>query len=473
MAVTNPRSTHSTQQAAELLGRVERLPLCRFHRRIVGTLGAGTFFDAFDIVSIGTVLSAISATYGLTSGEAGLLVSAGFLGQAVGAIGFGLVSERMGRRQVFLASLVVMGVFALVSALSWSSDSLGIIRLVQGFGLGAEAPVASAMLGEFVAAKQRGRVTVLYKLASPVGNLAASLTAAVLLASVAREDAWRLLFAIGGAPLLVALIAWRTLPESPRVLLRRGRLDEAEAVVGAMEASAAVTPDEPPAEDHAAAGASAIEPDVRSTRLGELFSAEYRRRTLMAWALWFTVFFVLLGGTVWMPSLYVKTAHVSPSTASLLSGAITLASIFLIIVVGSTVDRVGRRRWFLTGYTISLVGALLAGLLAATGHLHSWPALLLAGGIMMLGVSSIDPLVYAYTAEIYPTRMRSWGTLSASSLRGFAAVAAPTVIGRILESGAGVAGVFALFAACLVIGLAIQSRWGIETRQTTLEQLSR
>ncbi|MFF5497827.1 MFS transporter [Streptomyces aquilus] len=437
----------------------------------MGTLGAGTFFDAFDIVSIGAVLSAVSTTYGLTSSEAGLLVSAGFLGQAVGAIGFGLVSERIGRRPIFLSSLVVMGVFALVSAFSWSSDSLGVIRLIQGFGLGAEAPVASAMLGEFVAARWRGRVTVLYKLASPLGNLVTSLTAALLLAVFAPENAWRVLFAIGATPLLVALIAWRTLPESPRVLIRRGKLAQAEAVVASMERAAAVLPGETPETDAGAAGAP--QPDLRSTKLAELFSPEYRRRTLMAWVLWFTVFYVLLGATSWMPSLYIRTAGVSASTASLLSGVVTLASISVILLVGRSVDRVGRRRWFLTGYLISLVGALLAVALAATGTLDTWPALLAAGGIMLVGVSGIDPLVYAYTAEIYPTRMRAWGVMSASSLRGFGAVAAPTVTGWILDSGAGVAGVFILFSACLVIGLAVHVRFGIETRQTSLEELSK
>ncbi|MBW8795358.1 MAG: MFS transporter [Streptomyces sp.] len=91
-----------------------------------------TFFDALDSVSIGTVLAALSATYGLTSSQAGLLISAGFLGQAIGAIGFGMVSERLGRRPVFLASLVVIGAFALAYALSWNSGSLAAFRFAQG-----------------------------------------------------------------------------------------------------------------------------------------------------------------------------------------------------------------------------------------------------------------------------------------------------------------------------------------------------
>jgi MFS transporter, putative metabolite:H+ symporter len=469
MAVTDAQNAQQARQADRLIQRMDQIPVSRFHARVVGTLGAGTFFDAFDIVSIAAVLSAISATYGLSPSKAGLLVSAGFLGQAVGALGFGLVSERLGRRRVFLVALVVMGLFALISAASWSSTSLGAIRLVQGFGLGAEVPVASALLGEFVAARQRGRVTVLYKLASPLGNLATSLTAAAVLASTSPENAWRLLFAIGGAPLLIALIAWRLLPESPRVLIRQGRFAEAERIVGVMEAAADASV-AAPTPGSSAAPTSVPSADMASTRHAELLSPQYRRRTLTAWVLWFTVFFTLLGGIAWMPSLYVKRVGVSPAMASLLSGAVTLASIALIIVVGATVDRVGRRRWFLTGYAISLIGALLAVILALTGNLHTWSALMVSGGLMLLGVGAADPLVYAYTAEIYPTRMRSWGTLSASSWRGFAAVLAPTVIGALVNHG--IAVVFGLFAAILLIGLIVTSVFGIETKQVSLEELA-
>lgn len=471
MAVTDAQRVEQTLQAAQLIKRMDRVPVSRYHARVVGTLGAGTFFDAFDIVSIATVLSAVSTTYGLSSSQAGLLVSAGFLGQAVGAIGFGLVSERLGRRRVFLSALVVMGVFALVSAASWSSTSLGSIRLIQGFGLGAEVPVASALLGEFVSARQRGRVTVLYKLASPLGNLATSLTAAALLASFSGETAWRLLFAIGGAPLLLALVAWRLLPESPRVLIRQGRLTEAERIVTAMEEAAGTAAAPAPGGDAAVPPDAEPDADLARTRHTELLSPRYRGRTLTVWVLWFTVFFTLLGATAWMPSLYVKRAGVSPSTASLLSGAVTLASIVLIIVVGATVDRVGRRRWFLIGYVIALAGALLAAVLGFTGHLHTWPMLLAGGGLMLLGVSTIDPLVYAYTAEIYPTRMRSWGALSASSWRGFAAVLAPSIIGALVDHG--IAAVFVLFTAVLLVGLVVTAVCVLETKQTTLEELSR
>ena len=211
--------------------------------------------------------------------------------------------------------------------------------------------------------------------------------------------------------------------------------------------------------------------DFLPTRHLELLSPRYLRRTLTAWVLWFTVYFTLLGGTSWMPSIYVKKAHVTASTASLLNGAVTLAAIVLIIVAGATVDRVGRRRWFIIGFTISLIGVIVALILGANGNLHTWPTLLVGGGLMLLGVSAIDPLVYAYTAEIYPTRMRSWGTLSASSWRGIAVVIAPTIIGALVEHG--IVSVFALFGGVLVVGGVVTTAFCIETSRVPLEELSR
>jgi putative MFS transporter len=462
--MTTPEARLTAADADRLIARIERVPVSRFHWRVAGTLGAGTFFDAFDIVAIGVVLTAISATFHLNAAQAGWLISAGFLGQGVGAIGFGLMSERWGRRRVFLCSLVIIGVFAALSVAAWSGISLGALRFLQGLGLGAEVPVASALLSELVAGPRRGRVAVLYKLSSPLGNLATSLTAAALLAAATPETAWRLLFALGAAPLVIAAVAVFVIPESPRYLVRRGRLAEAERIVRTMEESATgalgpVTTAPAPA-------------DLGRTRFTELFSGAYRHRTALVWTLWFTTFFTLLGATTWLPSQYVRIGHVSPSRASLLAGSVTIGAIVLIAGIAALVDRAGRKRLLLTGYVVSMLGAALGVVCWLTGRLDGWLPLYLAGALVLLGVSAIDPLVYAYTAELFPTRMRSWATMSASAWRAVAAVVAPVVIGQLLQAGLGIGVVFGLFGVVLLAGLLVLSRWGVETKQAQLERLS-
>lgn len=464
--MTVPESTgrRTATEADRLVARIERVPVSRFHVRVAATLGAGTFFDAFDIVAIGVVLTAIAGTFHLNPAQAGWLVSAGFLGQGVGAIGFGAVSERFGRRPIFLAALAVIGLFAALSATAWNGFSLGALRFLQGLGLGAEVPVASALLAELVAGPRRGRVAVLYKLASPLGNLATSVVAAGLLASADPETAWRLLFALGAAPLAVLAVALFVLPESPRYLVRRGRLREAEEIVRKMEASAPGPLAEP---DPAPAPA-----DLGRTRFGELFFGGYRRRTLMIWATWFSAYFALLGGTTWLPSQYVKVGRVSPATASLLNGAVTVAAIALVAVVAALVDRLGRRILLIAGYAVSITGAGLGVVFWLTGSINGWVPLFAAGALLLLGVSAVDPLIYAYTSELFPTRMRSWATMSASAWRAVAAVVAPVVVGLLLQAGFGAGTIFVLFGLILLGGLLAQIGWGIETKQVQLEKLS-
>jgi putative MFS transporter len=144
-----------TAEAAQLLARVERIPLTRFHLRIASILGVSTFFDSFDALILSVALTAVLASLGAPMSVAGVLIAAGFVGQIIGAIAFGVVSERFGRKVAFVGASALFGALAIASALAWNLESLMTFRLLQGIGLGAEVPVAAAMFNEFVRAKAR------------------------------------------------------------------------------------------------------------------------------------------------------------------------------------------------------------------------------------------------------------------------------------------------------------------------------
>jgi len=181
-----------------LLGRVEQVPLNRFHFRVAGMLGVGTFFDSFDGLILAVALTATLQALGAPMSVAGVLIAAGYLGQIIGAIGFGFVSERYGRKIAFVVSSGIFGLLSLVAVFAWNVESLMIIRLLQGIGLGAEVPVAAAMFNEFVRAKARGRIVMIYESLFGWGILAASLVGGLLLAVFPPHNAWRYLFLIGG-----------------------------------------------------------------------------------------------------------------------------------------------------------------------------------------------------------------------------------------------------------------------------------
>ncbi|WP_219412418.1 MFS transporter [Pseudonocardia nigra] len=454
---------------AALLDRVERIPLTRFHLRIASILGVGTFFDSFDALVLSVALTAILSSLGAPLSVAGLLIAAGFVGQIIGAVAFGVVSERAGRKVAFVAASALFGALSVVSAFAWSAESLMVFRLLQGIGLGAEVPVAAAMFNEFVRAKARGRIVLIYESLFVWGILGATLVGAVFLSVFPPDDAWRYLFVLGGVPVLTAVWAWFRLPESPRHLVHRGDLAQAESVIAEMEASARRGGHV--LEDPAAAVPRAVVAEP-PTRFGELFSPAYRTRTLALWCIWFTTFLPLGGFTSWMPALLSRVGGLPPAVASLLTGGIVVGNLVVLYIAASSLDRRGRRFWFTAGYGLALLGsvggAVAIGLLGWNG----WVVLFVAGALVLFGVNINAPLVYLYTAELYPTRMRAWATMVGSTMRNLASVIAPITIGLLLGATTGVLWSFVLATVVLLVGLAVLLRFGVETKQRALEELA-
>jgi putative MFS transporter len=463
-----PADDRATEGAA-LLGRMERVPLTRFHLRIASILGVGTFFDSFDTLAIAVTMAAILGTFGVGLETAGFLIAAGYVGQIVGAIGFGFVSERFGRKAAFIASSALFGVLSLVAAFAWSVESLLVFRLIQGIGLGAEVPVAAAMFNEFVRARARGRIVLIYESLFIWGILAASLVGGLLLAAFPPHDAWRYLFAIGAVPAVAAIWAYFRLPESPRHLVHKGDLETARATIEEMEASPRIGKPVPTGDDVAVPVAAVAEP---RTRFGELFAPNYRQRTAMLWCTWFTTYFALWGLTTFLPTLLVR-AGVSQSHASLLSAAVTIGDMIVVYLAAATLDRLGRRFWFTAGYVLALIGAAFGVIAIGLAGASGWVVLFIASATLLVGVNINAPLIYIYTAELYPTRMRAWATMVGSTLRSGSAVIAPIVLGLLVGRAGGIAWMFALFAAVLAVGLVVFLRHGIETKQRTLEELAR
>src|ERR1019366_5689800 len=147
-----------SRMADEIVARLERIPVGRFQLRLASMLGVGTFFDAFDALAIGVALTVILPSLHISFVNAGLLISAGYVGQFFGALIFGYLAERYGRKPAWIASTLIFSLFALAAALSWSFNSLLLARVLGGIGLGGEVPIAGALFNEYVRSKHRGLV---------------------------------------------------------------------------------------------------------------------------------------------------------------------------------------------------------------------------------------------------------------------------------------------------------------------------
>jgi len=280
------------------------------------------------------------------------------------------------------------------------------------------------------------------------------------------ELGWRALFGLAGLAFPFGIAIHWLLPESPRWLATQGRLPEADAIVRRLEGAARARG--LPLANHGPSVAF----DGRRTRLSEVFAGEYRARTLLVWSLFFTIYFVQYGLNAWLPTLYVKVGGLAPQIALMLAvinGCVTLAAALLF---GLTVDRIGRKRWFALGFSLSSIGVLWGIIALAVFRITAWPVLFSAAVLMTAGTGVNAGSIYLYAPELFPTRMRSWATSTGSAAGRLGSIVAPTIIGAVLQARLGMVGVFAVLGIMCAAGLIIIVSAGIETKRRSLEELA-
>lgn len=444
---------------AELIARIERLPISRRLATIRVIVGAATFFDAYTVLAIAFAMPALVAQWNLTPAQVGLIISAGYLGQLVGAVVFGWLAERVGRLPVLLVTIVLFVSMDLFCLFAWSGTSMMAFRFVQGLGTGGEVPVASAYINEFIGARKRGRFFLLYEVIFPIGLMFAGMAGFFLV----PVHGWRAMFIVGLVPSVLTLPLRWLMPESPRWLASKGRVAEAEAVVKSLEDEITrrgiVLP--PPVVRPLAPEA------VARSDWHELFKGIYLKRTLMIWALWLTAYLVNNGLITWLPTLYRQVFKL-PLKTSLAYGWTTSAfGVAASIVCALLIDRVGRKRWYRTAF---LIGALPLLVLAWLGATSATEVLILATAVYAV-LQTITFSLYLYSAEIYPTRLRAIGTGLGSALLRAGSSIGPLLVGWI-TGGWGIRYVFAAFAAVAVLGGVVTLLFAIETKGKVLEELS-
>ncbi len=436
-----------------LIARLERVPFSRWHLRPRVTMGSATFFDAFDALSLAFVLPVLVREWSMSPAQIGWLISVGYLGQFAGALLFGALAERFGRIRSAAGATALMSVMSLACAMTGSFSSLLALRLVQGIGVGGEMPVAAVYINELSKAQGRGRFFLLYELIFPVGLMATGQIGALVVPTLG----WQIMFLIGGIPGLVIAALLLRLPESPRWLIGKGRLSEAEAIISEMEGSTAVGPP--------LRSARAMSVTERSGWI-ELLSGFYRGRTAVVWTLWASAFFITNGLNNWMPTLYNRVYHLGLDQSLRAATLTNVAQVLLLLVCAFTIDRIGRRRWTVACFVAGAVLLATLGSFAA----QSVTAVIILVTVSYGIVGSVNAVLYLYTPEIYPTRMRAIGTGSATCWLRLSSAAGPLLVGY-LVAAKGTESVFLMFAAAGVIG-ALAATFMLETRNRRLEDLA-
>jgi len=451
------RDTITLAAAEQIVSRIERLPVSGWQTRVRLVVGAATLFDGVDTLAIAYVLPVLTVIWKLSPQWTGILISAGYLGQLAGGIFFGWLAERIGRVATIRYTIAIYAVLSLFCAASWSYASLVVFRALQGLGLGGEVPVAATYINELAKTKSRGRFFLLYEQAYSAGRLVAALLGVWLVTHVG----WRYLFLMGGLPAILVFFLRRWLPESPRWLVSRGRVEEAQEVLSGIESPAVARPREARAPEPAGPRQKADRPDWR-----ELFRADYRTRTWTTWVIWFAAFLLLNGFANWVPTLYVTIYHLDLGTA-LRYGLISSVGGFAgCIAVALLIEWVGRRLWFVLAFALAgLACVSLSSLVAPSAH-----QVLVLATITAFFVNSIAMVVFLHTPEIYPTRMRALATSVASAWLRVASIVAPLFIGFTLGH-ASLPVVFLAFGLTAWLA-ALVATLTVETRGRALEEIA-
>jgi len=451
------RTGGNAADAASLLLRMEQVPFSRWHMNARLVMGSATFFDAFNALSLAFALPALIRLWHISPRQSGLLISASYVGQLAGALVFSALAEKIGRIRSTTAAIAIMSIMSFGCMLAGNFPILFACRFVQGIGVGGEMPVAATYINELSRAHGRGRFFLLYEMIFPLGLMATGQIGAWLVPAYG----WSSIFLLGGIPGLLITFLVARLPESPRWLISRGRLIEAEAIVIKMEASTGRRV--PVAATSTAISASSL---MQRGRWCELLSKTYRGRTLIVWTLWASAFFIANGLNNWMPSLYNTVYHLGLRQSLRAASMTNVAQVAVLLVCAFSIDRIGRRNWTVAAF---LLGGGMLGLLGIIGAQKVLGVMILATlGYGLIG--SINAILYLYTPEIYPTRMRAIGTGVATSWLRIASAVGPALVGFMVDTK-GIHSVFLMFAGTSVVG-ALAAIGMVETSDRRLEEIA-
>ncbi|PFV89349.1 MFS transporter [Bacillus thuringiensis] len=389
-------------------------------RKLLGIAGLGWLFDAMDVGMLSFVMVALQKDWGLTSQEMGWIGSINSIGMAVGALIFGILSDKIGRKSVFIITLLLFSIGSGLTALTTTLAMFLVLRFVIGMGLGGELPVASTLVSESVEAHERGKIVVLLESFWAGGWLIAALISYFVI----PKYGWEVAMVLSAVPALYALYLRWNLPDSPRFQ----KVEKRPSVI---------------------------------ENIKSVLSGEYRKATIMLWILWFCVVFSYYGMFLWLPSVMVlKGFSLIKSFQYVL--IMTLAQLPGYFTAAWFIERLGRKfvlvtyligtacSAYLFGVADSLTVLIVAGMLLSFFNLGAWGAL------------------YAYTPEQYPTVIRGTGAGMAAAFGRIGGILGPLLVGYLVASEASLSLIFTIFCGSILIGVFAVVILGQETKQREL-----
>ncbi len=434
--------------------RLDRLPISSFHYRIFWLVGAGMFFDGYDLYVAGSVLAATIQTKFSTLPENLKFVSLTFLGMTIGSLITGFVGDRFGRRFTYQINLLIFGLASLAAAFAQDMPQLIVCRFIQGLGLGAEIVVGYSTLTEFVPPQTRGRWLSFLAFVTVCGFPATAILGYLIIPSFG----WRPMFVIAGVGSLIVWYLRKNLPESPRWLEAQGRTAEAESLLQTFDKEAAGAGPLP---------APAITAPIPQLTAAAMFRPPILQRLLVgSWVL-ITINTLIFGFVIFLPQFFLRQGL---SIANSLGYTIVLAAASLVgCAAGAYLSDAVGRRWSIIGASIVTI---IAGWFYAHSNAASDPAIVLAIGAVLIVAIYIQTAILfgVYTPELFPTEIRLRANGICNTLGRGATVISPFVVGYLMVNYA-LPGVIWLMIGLVAIQIVAVYFWGVEPARRSLEGL--
>ena len=434
--------------------RLDRLPISSFHYRIFWLVGAGMFFDGYDLYVAAGVLASTIQTKFSTLPQNLQFISWTFIGMTLGSLITGFVGDKMGRRFTYQINLLIFGLASIAAAFTENMTQLIICRFVQGLGLGAEIVVGYSTLTEFVPPRTRGRwlsfMAFLVVAGFPV--------TAILSYLIIPNFGWRPMFIIAGIGSLVVWYLRKNLPESPRWLEAQGRTAEAEALVQTIEKAASTA---------GALPAPAVTTPVVQLGVTDIFRPPILQRLLVGCWVLITINTLIFGFVIFLPQFFLRQGLTITNS---LGYTVVLACASLIgCAIGAWLSDMIGRRWSIIGASVITI---VAGWAYARFNAASDPTIVLSVGFILIVAIYVQTAILfgVYTPELFPTEIRLRANGICNTLGRGATVISPFVVGYLMVNF-GLPGVVWLMIGLIIVQIAVVYFWGVEPARRSLEGL--
>lgn len=405
----------------------------RYQRSLLAAVACALLFDGLDNQALSLALPLLVAEWGVRREDFALVMTIGLAGMAIGTAAGGMVGDRIGRKPALIASVLSFGVLTTMLAFTSSVGQIGLLKFLAGLGLGGAVPNAMAYISEITPTARRSLATILAAMCVGLGGLAGGIAAAWILPALG----WQALFvAVGVPPILLGLLQWRWLPESPKYLAKRGH--QGAAIRSFLLRSGHAVPE--------GCGFRTVMSGSPPGSLRSLFRNDIRRDTLALWSAYWLTLFSLYALASWLPAIFAQTGF-DLSVASIALAAFNLGGIAGSLGAAWAIARLGSRTALVA---MALLGAASTGAFVAlplspdTGLAMPIVLVLLAG----VSIAGLQVALYSVGIQVYDDANRATGLGWAVGFGRIGGIVSPLLASAVLATQ-GPGGLFAILTLAM------------------------